>query len=186
MIPLIEEEVVHRKGWVSEEDIYNLFAVSQSVPGAIAINTATLIGYRRKGKSGAVAATLGVVLPSLFIIIAIASFFSRIEDSLLVKAVFKGINGAVVALILLASLKMVKASVKDWVTGGIMAVSVIVILLTDLSPIYLILLAALGSSVYYFFRIKSADNRIEEEMKKEKDKVAMKEEKANHLKGRQT
>ena len=79
MIPLIEKEVINNKGWVNEEEIIDVFAVSQSIPGAIAINCATLIGFKIYGKKGACAATIGVILPSFLIITIIAAFFFKVS-----------------------------------------------------------------------------------------------------------
>jgi len=78
MIPLIEKEIVEKKKWVEKEEITDILAVSQSIPGAIAINSATFIGFKIKGRIGAIAATLGVILPSFVIISFIAAFFRQI------------------------------------------------------------------------------------------------------------
>lgn len=74
MLPLIENEVVSVKKWANEEEIYDIFAVAQSVPGAVAINTATLVGYKLGGAMGACIATLGVIFPSYLVIVIVAMF----------------------------------------------------------------------------------------------------------------
>ena len=121
MIPLIEREVVEKKRWVSEEEVVDVFAVAQSMPGAIAINSSTFIGYKIAGKRGAVVATLGVVLPSFFIIALIAIFYSKFQDAAAVKAVFSGIRPAIVSLIAVAAIRISKTSIVDW-TGLILAI----------------------------------------------------------------
>lgn len=121
MIPLIEREVVEKKRWVSEEEVVDVFAVAQSMPGAIAINSSTFIGYKIAGKRGAVVATLGVVLPSFFIIALIAIFYSQFQDAAAVKAVFSGIRPAIVSLIAVAAIRISKTSIVDW-TGLILAI----------------------------------------------------------------
>lgn len=139
MIPLIEKEIVLNKKWIDKEEIINIFAVSQSIPGAIAINTSTLVGYKIARKRGAIAATVGVILPSFVIILSIAMFFTKISDSRVVEAIFVGINGAVIVMISMAAKKMIKAGVKDKLTLVIMILTVISILLLKISPIIMII-----------------------------------------------
>jgi|LGVF01.2.fsa_nt_gb chromate transporter len=162
MIPLIEEEIVVNKGWVKKEDIFDYFAVSQSFPGAIAINTSTLVGYKVAGKLGAICATFGVILPSFVIITLIATFFSSVADSSTVKAVFTGINGAVIVLILLAALKMLKIAIHDALSVIIVIITVVVILFTDISPIFLIIGGALIGFLLYIYHhhLKGGDDDI--------------------------
>ena len=99
MIPLIEEEVVNRKQWVSKDEMLDLIAIAQSCPGVFAINIATFIGYKLRKTRGAIATTIGTALPSFLIILAIAMFFSQFKDNRYVAAMFRGIRPAVVALI---------------------------------------------------------------------------------------
>lgn len=151
MIPLIEEEIVEHKKWVKKEDVFDLFAISQSIPGAIAINTSTLVGYKIAGKLGAICATFGVILPSFIIISLIASFFSKIADVPVVMAIFTGINGAVIVLVLLAALKMLKIAIHDALSVAIVVVTVCLILFTDISPIYLIISGGLIGYLLYLY-----------------------------------
>ncbi len=140
MIPLIEEEIVDRKAWVKQEDILNIFAVAQTIPGVIAINTATMVGYKLKGRFGAVVATFGVILPSFIIILLLATFIGNIDDYPLIGSAFEGISGAVVALIALAVIKMIIKIDKSIKTFLIICVSSILILLFNISPILVIVL----------------------------------------------
>jgi len=150
MIPLIEKEVIS-KGWVKEEDIIDIFAVAQSVPGAIAINSSTFIGYKVGGVMGAVAATAGVVIPSFITITVIAAFFTRFQDHPVVQAAFSGIGAAVVGLILMAAIKIVKASVKDGLTALLTAIAVILVIGIDIHAIFVIIGGAfIGLMVYLF------------------------------------
>lgn len=151
MIPLIEEEIVEHKKWVKKEDVFDLFAVSQSIPGAIAINTSTLVGYKIAGKLGAICATFGVILPSFIIISVIASFFSKIADNAVVIAIFTGINGAVVVLVLLAALKMLKIAIHDALSVLLVIGTVLMILFTNVSPIYLILTGGILGFLLYLY-----------------------------------
>ncbi|PKM57928.1 MAG: chromate transporter [Firmicutes bacterium HGW-Firmicutes-3] len=149
MIPLIEKEVVIHKKWVHKDDIMNLFAIAQSIPGAIAINTSTLIGYKVAGRRGAIAATSGVILPSFLIIIVVATFFGKIADTPTVKAIFLGINGAVVALILVAAKRMVQSAVVDGLTLMIFIGTVLIVIFTSISPVWVIILGGLIGFVSY-------------------------------------
>jgi len=149
MIPLIEREIVTNNGWIESEDILDLFAISQSIPGAIAINTSTLVGYKIAGKRGALFATIGVVLPSFIIITSIASFFSSIGDNPNVGAIFTGINAAVIFLIINAALRMMKTSLVDKLTITIFAITLILILVTDITPIILIIAGAIPGTLSY-------------------------------------
>ncbi len=150
MIPLIEKEIVDRRKWIHREDIIDLFAISQSIPGAVAINTATLVGYKVVGRIGAIIATLGVALPSIVIISLIAIFFGEIADMKIVAWIFTGINAAVILLIFHASLRMGKVAVKDLITTIIFIVTVGVVVFTDISPIILIILGGLIGGGLYF------------------------------------
>ena len=95
MIPLIEEEVVNKKHWVTKEEMLDLIAIAQSCPGVFAINIATFIGYKLRKTRGAICTTLGTALPSFLIILAIAMFFSQFKDNKVVAAMFRGIRPAV-------------------------------------------------------------------------------------------
>lgn len=151
MIPLIEEEIVNNKKWVSKDDVFDIFSISQSIPGAIAINTSTLVGYKIAGKIGAISATFGVILPSFAIISIIAMFFMKISDSKIVEAIFTGVNGAVIVLILLAAKKMIKIAVHNSLSVVIILATVLIVLLTDLSPIFIIISGALIGILLYFY-----------------------------------
>lgn len=152
MIPLIQREIVHHKKWVAEEDIIDVLAVSQAVPGAVAINAATFIGQKIAGRKGALAATLGVVLPSLLIITVIAAFFSRFQDNKWVQAAFAGIRPAVVALIAVAAYKVGKASIRDCAGLIVAVVAVLLILIFDIHAIFMIIGGAVvGLAAYRFF-----------------------------------
>jgi len=155
MIPLIEEEIVDKKGWIEREEIMDLFAIAQSIPGAIAINTATLVGYKKAGKRGGICATFGVILPSFIIISIIAAFFASFAHLPLVHAIFMGINGAVVLLILKAALKMTRLAVVDVLSGLSMLMTVLMILFTSINPIIMILAGASIGLIRYFIEKKA-------------------------------
>ena len=148
MIPLIEEEVVNRKQWVSKDEMLDLIAIAQSCPGVFAINIATFIGYKLNKTRGAIATTIGTALPSFLIILAIAMFFSQFKDNPYVAAMFKGIRPAVVALIAVPTFNLGKRAQLNMWTIWIPVVSALLIWLLGVSPIWIIIAAGIGGYVY--------------------------------------
>ena len=126
MLPILQREVVEKKGWATDEELTDYFAVGQCTPGIIAVNTATFIGYKYRGLPGGVLATLGVVFPSIVIITAIAAFLSNFADIPLVQHALAGINAAVVALIASSVVKLGKSTLKN---GAAIAIFLCVLVL---------------------------------------------------------
>ena len=148
MIPLIEEEVVNKKQWVSKEEMLDLIAIAQSCPGVFAINIATFIGYKLRKTRGAIFTTLGTALPSFLIILAIAMFFSQFKDNPVVAAIFRGIRPAVVALIAVPTFNMARRAKIGWANCWIPIVSALAIWALGVSPIYIILIAGIAGYIY--------------------------------------
>ncbi len=107
MISLIEHEVGERRGWIDQDELAELFAIAESTPGPIAVNSATYVGYRQGGAAGGVFATLGVVLPSFIIIYLISLFYEQFIAMRAVANAFRGVQAAVAFLILRAGVRMV-------------------------------------------------------------------------------
>ena len=148
MIPLIEEEVVNNKKWVSRDEMLDLIAIAQSCPGVFAINIATFIGYKLRKTRGAICTTLGTAMPSFLIILAIAMFFSQFKDNPYVAAMFKGIRPAVVALIAVPTFNLGKRAQLNMWTIWIPIVSALLIWLLGVSPIWIIIAAGIGGYIY--------------------------------------
>ena len=148
MIPLIEEEVVNRKQWVSKEEMLDLIAIAQSCPGVFAINIATFIGYKLNKVRGAIATTLGTALPSFLIILAIAVFFKQFEDNKIVAAMFRGIRPAVVALIAVPTFRLGQRAQLNRYTIWIPIVCALAIWALGVSPIWIIIIAAIAGYLY--------------------------------------
>lgn len=148
MIPLIENEIVTKRKWITHEDFIDLLAISQSVPGVFAVNISIFIGYKLKGIRGSLVTTLGAVLPSFVIILAIALFFHNFKDNTIIERIFKGIRPAVVALIAVPTFNMAKSAKINRYTIWIPIVSALLIWLLGFSPIWIIILAGLGGYVY--------------------------------------
>ena len=143
MLPMLQREVVEKRGWATEEELMDYYAIGQCTPGVIAVNTATFIGSKIRGVIGGIAATLGVIFPSLVIISVIAAFISNFADLAVVKDAFAGIRVCVFVLILNAVVKLGKASVKDALTLCICLAVLVGSVLLDLSPIVFVLCAGL-------------------------------------------
>jgi chromate transporter len=154
MIPLIEAEIVTKKGWVAKEDFLDLLAIAQSAPGVFAVNIAIFIGYRLRGVRGCLVTALGAILPSFLIILCIALFFLRFKENPTVEAIFKGIRPAVVALIAAPTFNLAKAAKINRYTIWIPIISALLIWLLGFSPIWIILLAGIGGYVWKL-RIKN-------------------------------
>ena len=146
MIPFIKREIVDNNGWIGEEDIVDIFAMVQSVPGVIAVNSAIFVGYRVAGMWGAVASAFGGVLPSFIVISAIALFFSSFKKIPVVARAFEGVNAGVAALILTALLQLIRPSIKDNFGWAIAVVVFVIMSFTDVSAVY-VLLASAGAGI---------------------------------------
>ena len=143
MLPIIQREIVENKKWSTEKEILDYYAVGQCTPGVIAVNTATFIGFKLKGIIGGIVATLGVVFPSLIIILVIASFLQNFADMTIVQNAFAGIRVAVVALIITTVMKLLKSSVKDFLGIIIAILTFIISAFLGLSPVYVVIAAGL-------------------------------------------
>lgn len=139
MLPLIQREVVDRKGWINEEEFLNMIALAQAAPGLIAVNSAIFIGWRVGGWRGVAGAVLGAVLPSFLIILAIAIVFTDWKEQPAVEAAFKGIRPAVVALIAAPIFKMSKSAKLGWRTALIPITAALLIWLLHVNPVWVIL-----------------------------------------------
>ncbi len=113
MLPILQREIVDKKGWCTQEELADYFAIGQCTPGVIAVNTATFVGSKRKGPVGGVVATLGMVFPSVVIITLIAAFLQNFAHIPAVKHAFNGVRAAVVALIASSVLKLGKTTLKN-------------------------------------------------------------------------
>lgn len=143
MLPLIQREIVENKKWSTEKEILDYYAVGQCTPGVIAVNTATFIGYKLRGIIGGIVATLGVIFPSVVIILIIATFLQNFADLAIVQSAFAGIRVAVVALIITTVVKLIKSSIKDYLGVIIAIIAFVISAFIGLSPVYVVIAAAL-------------------------------------------
>lgn len=145
MIPMMEHEVVERKGWLTREEFLDVLAVAQTAPGVFAVNMSSHIGHRLGGLRAAIVATLANILPSVLVILTIAMFFRTMRDNVWVEYAFRAVRPVAVALIAAPVFTMARSAKLSWQTIWIPVVSAGLIALLGISPIYIILLAgALG------------------------------------------
>ena len=157
MIPLIQNEAVEKRGWVTDDDILEIIAIAESTPGPIAINSATFVGYRAAGVLGSMCATLGVVLPSFVIILAISFALQQFQDIKQVQWAFKGIGAGVVALLIKSLWTMYKKSPKGWVAYVVMAGAFILTAFVNVSAIFVII----GCAVFGLATAMMAERRMQ-------------------------
>ena len=142
MIPMLEREIVDRHGWATSEELMDYYAVGQCTPGVIAVNTATFIGYKVAGIAGGIVATLGVVFPSLVIIMLIAGILTNFADIPAVKSAFAAIRVCVCVLIFNSVLKLWKGAVKDRAAVVLYLIVLGISLFFDVSPIVFVIFCA--------------------------------------------
>lgn len=144
MLPIIQKEVVETKGWMDDEEFLDALSLTNSLPGPLAINAATFVGYRVCKVKGALAAVLGAASPSVIIILAVAMVFSHLTEYPVVQHIFNGIRPAVVALILYAVIKLAKsAKIKEYFNWLIALAALGAIAVLGLHPIVVVIAAAL-------------------------------------------
>lgn len=148
MIPLIERDVVERNSWVSREEFLDLLAVAQAAPGVFAVNISIFIGYKLRGVCGSIVASVGNVLPSVLIILAIAFFFNSFSDNRVVNNIFMGLRPAVVALIAAPVFSVAKSAKIAWTNAWIPLLSALLIVAFGVSPIYIIMAAVVGGILW--------------------------------------
>ena len=147
MLPILQREVVDNKGWATEEELMDYFAIGQCTPGVIAVNTATFIGQKYKGFWGAVFATLGVVFPSLVIISLLAGVIEAFSHIIWVQHAFGGIRVCVCVLITNAVVKLFKKAVVDVPTMVIFLAVCLGSILLDVSPVIFVVIAAFAGII---------------------------------------
>ena len=154
MLPIIQREVAEKKGWVTEEELMDYYAIGQCTPGVIAVNTATFIGQKLAGTIGGVIATVGVVFPSMIIITLIAALVNSFSDLAYVKNAFAGVRICVCVLIANAVVKLWKKAVVDKVTLGIFLVVLAGSIFLDVSPVVFVVLAGVVGALLADMRRK--------------------------------
>lgn len=143
MLPILQREVVEKKGWATDEELTDYYAIGQCTPGIIAVNVATFIGFKYKGWLGGTLATLGVVAPSIIIITIIAACLTNFADIPVVQHALAGVNACVVALIASSVIKLGRSTVKDAFSVCMFAGVLTLAFFVGVSPAILIVCAGL-------------------------------------------
>jgi chromate transporter len=149
MIPVVERELIKKKGWVTMDEVMDYYTIAQITPGIIAVNLSTFVGYKRKGPLGGVLSTLGFVLPGVTLIVIAAIFISNFAHIPLVQHAFAGIRIAVGALILDTVVKMVKGIFKDSKALIIYIIAFALSAIWGISPMLIVLGAGLVGLLAY-------------------------------------
>ena len=142
MLPMLQKEVVEKYKWVTEDEVLDYYAIGQCTPGIIMVNTATFVGYKQKGISGAIAATIGAVFPSVCIVMFIAAVLNNFAELAVVQHAFAGIRVVVSVLIINAVRGLRKQSIGDKICVGIALEAFFASVWMDISPAVIVVLAA--------------------------------------------
>jgi chromate transporter len=149
MIPLIEKEIVNKYQWLTMKQFTDLIAIAEMTPGPMAVNSATLVGYKVAKFWGAVVSTVGVVLPSFLVIWAIASVFSQFQNNPTVQAAFRGLRPAVLGLIIVAAISISKTSIlSEYKSILIVIGTVIALTIFKIHPILVLIISAITGIVF--------------------------------------
>ncbi len=147
IVPLLNSELSDKKGWVSKEEVIDFYALGQCVPGIIAANTTLFIGYKLRGKTGALAAFFGLILPPFLTIILLASFLSAVSENIIMNDIFWGVNVSIIILLFLTVKEVWAKSIVDKFTFFIF-ILILTLMLKGMSPSIAIVLSAVFGIVY--------------------------------------
>jgi chromate transporter len=140
MIPVFEKEIVVKRNWITSDELTDILAASQTIPGAVGLNSSAMIGYRMRGIAGAVAAAAGMIMPTFLIVLLLGIGFSTLQHNFKIQAAMEGIRPAIVALIAFAGYRIYKTSISDKTSILLMLGTVIVLLMQWISPTMVILI----------------------------------------------
>jgi len=165
MMPMMQAELIEKRKWITDEELIDYYAVGQSTPGIMAVNVATFVGYKQMGIIGGIFATLGMVTPSLVIIMILAGLINSINDYPVVKKALKGINVAVAALLTSTIINFMKKTIKKFTNAIFMMISFLLVFVFKL-PSFWIILFALLIGVVLTYKEKKKVAAVEEDSKK--------------------
>lgn len=165
MMPMMQSELIEKRKWITDEELIDYYAVGQSTPGIVAVNVATFVGYKQMGIIGGIFATLGMVSPSLVIIMILASLINSINDFPIIQKALKGINVAVAALLTSTIINFMKKTIKKFTNAIFMMISFLLVFVFKL-PSFWIILFALLIGVVLTYKEKKKVAAVEEDSKK--------------------
>jgi chromate transporter len=175
MIPMIEREICTKRKWLDEDEMDEILSLAGAAPGGVGVNAAAFIGYRLVGVKGAIAAIAGITIPTFMIVCLLSAVYSQLADQPKVIAAMKGINGAVIALILVAVYRMAKNAIFDKTTAVTAMVVPIILLIFGMNPIYVIAVGLMIGFVYLHIK-----QLMGLEVRTEKDSLDYSEEESNY------
>jgi chromate transporter len=149
MVPVLDRELVRKRGWTTMDEVMDYYTIAQVTPGIIAVNVSTFIGFKRKGIPGGIIATLGFILPGALLMLGIALFLQNFSDIPAVKHAFAGIRVAVGALIVDTVLKLVKGVFKDILGVVLFLAALILSAVWGFSPVLIVLAAGIAGFLVY-------------------------------------
>ena len=156
MMPMMQAELIEKRKWITDEELIDYYAVGQSTPGIVAVNVATFVGYKQMGIIGGIFATLGMVTPSLVIIMILASLINSINDFPIIQKALKGINVAVAALLTSTIINFMKKTIRKFTNAIFMLISFLLVFVLKLPSFWIILFALLIGVVLTFKEKKKA------------------------------
>ncbi|MEK4438952.1 chromate transporter [Paenibacillus sp. FSL K6-2862] len=164
LITAIEREVVDKKAWMKQNEVENMVSVAGSIPGGVAVNSAAYVGYRLAGIIGAVIAVIAITLPTFAIVFILNSLGIMFQDVPKVEAALKGVHAAVVALIIVAALKVGRTSIMDASTMVMAGLCVFLLLFTSIQSLYLIIGGPIiGMTIISIKRVLGYSDKTEKE-----------------------
>lgn len=166
MMPMMERELIAKKHWITEEDLLDYYAIGQSTPGIVAVNVATFVGFRQAGIIGGIVATLGMVTPSLVIIMILAGLINSISDYPYVQKALAGINVAVAALLTSVVVKFAKKTIKKILHAVYMLSAFALVFFLKVPSVWIIIAALTAGVVISLIQVKkAAKNEVSEDAK---------------------
>lgn len=161
MMPMLQKELIEKKQWLTEEELIDYYAVGQSTPGIIAVNVATFVGYKRAGILGGIFGTLGIISPSLIIIMILANLINSISDYPIVQKALTGINVAVAALLTSVIINFAKKTIKNVWNAIFMLISFLLIFALKV-PSFIVILFGLATGVILTFIHKKKETKTDD------------------------
>lgn len=161
MMPMLQKELIEKKQWLTEEELIDYYAVGQSTPGIIAVNVATFVGYKRAGILGGIFGTLGIISPSLIIIMILANLINSISDYPIVQKALTGINVAVAALLTSVIINFAKKTIKNVWNAIFMFISFLLIFALKV-PSFIVILFGLSTGIILTFIHKKKETKTDD------------------------
>lgn len=162
MMPIMQRELIEKRGWVSEEELIDYFAIGQSTPGIIAVNVATFVGYKKLGWLGGIIGTLGVVTPSWVIIMLLAGAISSVDKYPLAQRALRGINVAVAALLTSVIVKFIKKTIKNFWNALFMLLAFALIYFFKVQSVWIILSSLIIGCLLTLYKQKKQKTSVSE------------------------